>query len=168
MEYWDIYDKDGHFTGRKKGKYEKWGEDEYHLATEVWVINSKKQILIQQRSEKCQLLPGIWALTTGRVVSGETTRQGCIRELKEELGIEAKEEECNLVKSLLKNRLGMIWDIYFLRKDVELEDVTLQKEEVSTVKLVNTDEFRDMLKEGIMCEYEEIYELLDIIDNLEA
>ena len=93
MQYWDIYDKDGHFTGRKKGKYEKWGEDEYHLATEVWVINSKKQILIQQRSEKCQLLPGIWALTTGRVVSGETTRQGCIRELKEELGIEAKEEE---------------------------------------------------------------------------
>ena len=130
-------------------------------------INSKKQILIQQRSEKCQLLPGIWALTTGRVVSGETTRQGCIRELKEELGIEAKEEECNLVKSLLKNRLGMIWDIYFLRKDVELEDVTLQKEEVSRVKLVNTDEFRDMLKEGIMCEYSEVYELLDIIDELD-
>lgn len=38
MEYWDIYDKDGHFTGRKKGKYEKWGEDEYHLATEGWII----------------------------------------------------------------------------------------------------------------------------------
>ena len=167
MEYWDIYDKDGNFTGKKKGKYEKWDKDEYHLATEVWVINSKKQILIQQRSEKCQLLPGIWALTTGRVVSGETTRQGCIRELKEELGIEAKEEECNLVKSLLKNRLGMIWDIYFLRKDVELEDVTLQKEEVSRVKLVNTDEFRDMLKEGIMCEYSEVYELLDIIDELD-
>jgi 8-oxo-dGTP diphosphatase len=167
MEYWDIYDKDGNFTGRKKGKYEKWDKDEYHLATEVWVINSKKQILIQQRSEKCQLLPGIWALTTGRVVFGETTRQGCIRELKEELGIEAKEEECNLVKSLLKNRLGMIWDIYFLSKDVELEDVTLQKEEVSRVKLVNTDEFRDMLKEGIMCEYSEVYELLDIIDELD-
>ena len=167
MEYWDIYDKDGNFTGRKKGKYEKWDKDEYHLATEVWVINSKKQILIQQRSEKCQLLPGIWALTTGRVVSGETTRQGCIRELKEELGIEAKEEECNLVKSLLKNRLGMIWDIYFLSKDVELEDVTLQKEEVSRVKLVNTDEFSDMLKEGIMCEYSEVYELLDIIDELD-
>ena len=56
MEYWDIYDKDGHFTGRKKGKYEKWGEDEYHLATEGWIINSNKQILVQQRSNKCQLL----------------------------------------------------------------------------------------------------------------
>ena len=51
MEYWDIYDKDGHFTGRKKGKYEKWGEDEYHLATEGWIINSNKQILVQQRSK---------------------------------------------------------------------------------------------------------------------
>ena len=166
MEYWDIYDKNGKFTGRKKGKYEKWEEDEYHLATEVWVINSKKQILIQQRSNNCQLLPGVWALTTGRVISGETTRQGCVRELKEELGVNITEDECKLVKSYLKNRLGMIWDIYFVRKDINLEDVVLQKEEVAKVKLVNTNEFRDMLKEGIMCEYDEIYDLLDIIDNL--
>ena len=99
MEYWDIYDKDGNFTGRKKGKYEKWSKDEYHLATEVWVINSKKQILIQKRSDKCEILPSMWALTTGRVVSGETTRQGCIREFREELGINASEDECKLVKS---------------------------------------------------------------------
>ena len=99
MEYWDIYDKDGNFTGRKKGKYEKWDKDEYHLATEVWVINSKKQILIQQRSEKCQLLPGIWALTTGRVVSGETTRQGCIRELKEETGLNVIEIKNRLIEN---------------------------------------------------------------------
>ena len=26
MEYWDIYDKDRNFTGKKKGKYEKWNE----------------------------------------------------------------------------------------------------------------------------------------------
>ena len=111
MEYWDIYDKDGNFTGRKKGKYEKWSKDEYHLATEVWVINSKKQILIQKRSDKCEILPSMWALTTGRVVSGETTRQGCIRELREELGINASEDEGKLVRSYLKNRLGMIREI---------------------------------------------------------
>ena len=110
----------------------------------------------------------IYELPAGLVDSDDDNfEETVIRELKEELGIEAKEEECNLVKSLLKNRLGMIWDIYFLRKDVELEDVTLQKEEVSRVKLVNTDEFRDMLKEGIMCEYSEIYELLDIVDKLD-
>ena len=109
----------------------------------------------------------MWALTTGRVVSGETTRQGCIRELREELGINASEDECKLVKSYLKNRLGMIWDIYFIRKDIELKNITLQKDEVSRAKFVDTDEFRQMLKEGIMCEYSEIYELLDIVDKLD-
>ena len=102
MEYWDIYDKDGHFTGRKKGKYEKWGEDEYHLATEGWIINSNKQILVQQRSNKCQLLPGMWALTTGRIISGENTREGCVREFREELGIHIDKDECKLVKSFMK------------------------------------------------------------------
>ena len=151
MEYWDIYDKDGHFTGRKKGKYEKWGEDEYHLATEGWIINSNKQILVQQR-----------------IISGENTREGCVREFREELGIHIDKDECKLVKSFMKNRLGMIWDIYFIRKDVNLDELVLQEEEVARAKFVNTNEFREMLKEGIMCEYEEIYELLDIIDNLEA
>lgn len=165
MEYWDIYDKDRNFTGKKKGKYEKWNEGEYHLATEVWVINSKKQILVQQRSDKCEILPGVWALTTGRVISGETTRQGCVRELREELGITVKEEDCELAGTYFKTRLGMIWDIYFVRKDVELDQIVLQEEEVARVKLVSTDEFREMLREGIMYEYDEIYDLLDIIDN---
>lgn len=166
MEYWDIYDKNGNFTGRKKGKYEKWEKDEYHLATEGWIINSKKQILIQQRSDKCQLLPGMWALTTGRVISGETTKQGCVREFKEELGLKVDEKELKLVKSLMKNRLGMIWDIYFIRKNINIENLVLQEEEVAKVKLVTTSEFRQMLKEGIMCSYDEICDLLNIIDEL--
>lgn len=166
MEYWDIYDIDGNFTGRKKGKYEKWETYEYHLATEGWIINSKKQILVQQRSSKCQLLPNMWALTTGRVISGETTKEGCVREFKEELGLNINQNECKLVKSFMKNRLGMIWDIYFIRKDIDIKKLVLQKEEVTRVKLVTTDEFRKMLDEKIMCEYDEIYDMLKMIDEL--
>ena len=33
MEYWDIYDKDRNFTGKKKGKYEKWNEGEIGRAS---------------------------------------------------------------------------------------------------------------------------------------
>lgn len=110
-------------------------------------------------------MPGVWALTTGRVISGETTRQGCVRELKEELGITVEEEDCELAGTYFKTRLGMIWDIYFVRKDINLKDIVLQEEEVARVKFVSTDEFREMLKEGTMYEYEEIYDLLDAIDN---
>ena len=103
----------------------------------------------------------------GRGRRGEFERE-CGREFREELGIHIDKDECKLVKSFMKNRLGMIWDIYFIRKDVNLDELVLQEEEVARAKFVNTNEFRNMLKEGIMCEYQEIYELLDIIDNLEA
>ena len=163
MEYWDIYDKDRNFSGKKKGKYETWYEGEYHLAAEGWIINSKKEILVQQRSQMCAILPGVWALTTGRVIAGETTLQGCIREFKEELGIDVKTEELRLMDTYTKG--DMIWDIYFVRKDVSLEDIVLQEEEVARVKFVDTLEFRQMLDEGIMYKYDEIYELLDFVDN---
>lgn len=163
MEYWDIYDENRNFTGKKKGKYETWYEGEYHLAVEGWIINSKKEILVQQRSQKCEILPGIWALTTGRVISGETTSQGCIREFKEELGITIKKEELKLVQT--HSKIDMIWDIYFIRKDVDLDDIVLQEEEVSKVKFVNTCQFKEMLDDNTMYKYDGIYELLDIVDN---
>ena len=45
----------------------------------------------------------------------------------------------------MKNRLGMIWDIYFIRKDVNIDELVLQEEEVARAKFVNTNEFRNML-----------------------
>lgn len=164
MEYWDIYKKDRTFTGKKKGKYEQWQDDEYHLGCEVWIINSNKEILIQKRSSKCAILPGKWAMTTGRVVSEETTKSGCVRELKEELGIDVKAKECKLVTSYIN--LNIIWDIYFVRKDIDLRDIVLQEEEVSQVKLASTDEIKSMIQKDIMYKYSEIYKLLDIVDNL--
>ena len=166
-ELWDIYDENKNKTGRtairdvtilQKG--------EYHIVVTGIILNSKNEILISKRATN-KKFGGMWECNGGSILAGETSKEGILRELKEELGVNITEDECKLVKSYLKNRLGMIWDIYFLSKDVELEDVTLQKEEVSRVKLVNTDEFRDMLKEGIMCEYSEVYELLDIIDELD-
>lgn len=163
MEYWDIYKKDRTFTGNKKGKYEIWDEGEYHLGCEVWIVNSKKEILIQKRSDKCAILPGKWAMTTGRIVSGETTLKGSIRELKEELGIKVDEEELIFINTYIN--LDIIWDIYFIKKDINLDEVVLQEEEVSEVKLASVDEIKDMLKNNMMYKYEEIYDLLDIVDK---
>ncbi len=63
------------------------GPGEYHPAMEAWIKNSRGEILIQQRSVECEILPGAWGLTTGRMIAGESTQQGCIREIREELGL---------------------------------------------------------------------------------
>ena len=93
MELWDVYDKKGRKTGALKEKEADYLPGEYHLAVEAWVFNRRREILIQQRSWHREILPGKWSLTTGRIIAGEDSEQGCVRELKEELGIQVKQKE---------------------------------------------------------------------------
>ncbi len=100
MEYWDVCDQNGRRTGAIRPKGASYAAGEFHPAIEAWVINSRSEILIQQRSMQCEILPGVWALTTGRMLAGEGTAQGCIRELREELGITVTPEQLTFVGSL--------------------------------------------------------------------
>ena len=73
VEYWDICDSEGNLTGHVVPKGTAFGEGEYHLAMEAWIVSSNRQILIQRRAESCEVLGGVWGLTTGRMVAGEDT-----------------------------------------------------------------------------------------------
>ena len=87
MEYWEVCNACGDRTGQIRPKGAFFGPGEYHPAMEAWIKNSRGEILIQQRSVECEILPGAWGLTTGRMIAGESTQQGCIREIREELGL---------------------------------------------------------------------------------
>ena len=52
MEYWDIYDKDGNFTGKIIEKGTAFLPGEYHKAVEIWIINKDGNLLLQKR-ERC-------------------------------------------------------------------------------------------------------------------
>ncbi len=84
MEYWEVCNACGDRTGQIRPKGAFFGPGEYHPAMEAWIKNSRGEILIQQRSVECEILPGAWGLTTGRMIAGESTQQGCIREIREE------------------------------------------------------------------------------------
>ena len=77
MERWDIYDERAEKTGKIVNKGEALLPHEFHLAAEVWILNGKGQVLVQQRSCNCEILPGVWGLTTGRMRMAEDTRTGC-------------------------------------------------------------------------------------------
>lgn len=158
MEYWDIYDVNGNKTNKIRKKGDKLEQGEYHLAMEAWIVNSNGNILIQKRSEKCEILPGVWGLTTGRMISGENTIEGCIREVKEEIGLNISKEDLNFVRRIF--RTDLIWDIYLIKKDVEINQLNLQENEVSEVKWVSIDEFNKMLDEGSLFKYPEIQEVI--------
>jgi isopentenyldiphosphate isomerase len=56
----------------------------------ILLVNSRKELLLQQRSAGKETYPLYWSgAAAGHVDSGETYEQAAIRELAEELGVEA-------------------------------------------------------------------------------
>lgn len=87
MEICDIFDGSGTPTGKKVQRGTVLSEGEYYLAVQVWIKNQTGNYLIQQRAWHLASGPGMWATTAGYVLSGEESRAGAIREVKEELGL---------------------------------------------------------------------------------
>ena len=160
MEFWDLVDEQGRFlrTVRSDSKLKK---EEYHFAVEIWPINSQGEILLQKRSVFCEVLPGVWGLTTGRVQAGETTIQGAVRELREELSLFAAEKELIFLKRIVrKDGTHLIWDVFSYKTDVQTSTLCLQPEEVEDVCWILPEKVIQMAEEGNVYRYPEFYEIL--------
>ncbi|WP_315080024.1 NUDIX domain-containing protein [uncultured Clostridium sp.] len=163
-ELLDIYDKNGKKTGVIKKRGAELKEDEYNFAIELWVVNSKNEILIQKRASCRKVLPNVWGMTTGYIKSGEDTKNGCIREAKEEIDLKILKEDFNLICNLIHG--NTMWDVFAVKKDYDISKASLQKEEVSEVKWVSVNEFKRMVNEGKAFKYPEIYDILNKIQEL--
>lgn len=86
MEKWDLYNAKREKSGITMCRGEIIPKGLYHLSVSVWIVNQQGQYLLSQRHPKKQY-PLYWECTGGSVFSGETSLQGAIREVKEELGI---------------------------------------------------------------------------------
>ncbi|MDD2218386.1 MAG: NUDIX domain-containing protein [Eubacteriales bacterium] len=168
MEYWDVYDRNGVFTGRKLLKGSVFGKNEYHFAVEAWLINDNNELLIQQRSYECELLPGHWALTTGRITSGEDTVNGCIREVKEELGIDITSNDMRHLARFVRDENHIIWDIFLIKSNTPIHEMSLQKSEVIGAKWVSITEFKSLINQNNVFVYSEIEDIVVKIENLIA
>lgn len=164
MELWDIYDRQGNRTGRTGIKGQPLGTDEYQLVVEAWVINANFEILLQRRSPNCRILPNVWCHTTGRITAGESSLQGCMREVQEELGVEILPDEIHFLQRISRDdNTHMIWDIFLIRKNIRDTEFKLQPSEVAAVKWVSEAAFRQMIHSGECFQYPEIFDVLDQI-----
>lgn len=143
-EIWDILAQDGKQTGNTIKKGEPIPEGFYHLGADVWIINSKNQILIQKRSPKKRQSPNVWAMTGGSVIRGETSLQTVERETQEELGIKLNRNDIQFIKHY---KTGTVWlDTYFIRQDVDLQDIVMQEDEVCDVKWATYEEVEELFE----------------------
>lgn len=143
MELRDLYDENKKLTGEKIYKGQDVPKGCYYITVVVFIQNSKNEFLLQKRVKKKD---GKWATTGGHPVSGETSRQGIITEIKEELGIDILEKNIKLFKTI-KTEDDFV-DIYYLKEDIDINKVRIQKEEVSAVKWATINDIEKMIEEG--------------------
>lgn len=121
----------------------------------IFIQNSNKDFLIQKRSQKKN---GKYGITSGHVQENEQNKQGAIREIREELGLNVKEDELKLFYT--KQDQKSMYNLYFLKKDFDINNLILQKEEVESVKWCTKDEIESLIADGDFFETQiEAYEI---------
>ena len=146
-EYFDILNSNGTFSGNVASRKECHEKGFWHRAVIMFVINKEGKVLLQKRSANKKMWPNLWDITSGgHVLAGELSYQAVIREAREELNLDVKKEELTYVgcftsedvKSNIINR--HFNDFFIVEKDINIEDITLQKEEVQDIKWFTKEE----------------------------
>lgn len=144
-ELWDIYDKNKKKTGRTAERgVDQLKEGEYHIVVTGIIMNSKNEILISKRAEY-KKHGGMWECNGGSILKGETSLEGILRELKEELGIEFTEKEAIFLKGIRRDKTPPDFkDIWLFKSDVEESKITFPDGESTECKWVSIERFMDM------------------------
>ena len=157
-EYWDIYDENRVFQNRTIRRGDPFQEGEYYICCEVWIQNSNGELLITKRHPS-KKAGGLWEFVGGGVLAGETTAQAAVREVKEEIGVSIKENE--LVLFHVYRQKNYFMDIYLVKKDVAIADITLDENETVDAKWVPEKELQVMIEsESLVRSVARRYEIL--------
>lgn len=150
MEIRDLYDENKRLTGQTIRKGEKVPSGAYIIIVKVFIENKDGKLLLQKRNKNIYG-GGKWAITSGHPKSGESSLEGAITEVYEELGIDISSENLELIDTMVEE--NVISDVYRVVMNIDLKDIKLQKEEVSEVKFASYDETLELIEKGMFFKF---------------
>ena len=147
MEILDIVDEYGNPTGEQVERKEAHTLGIRHRTAHVWIVRKKHgklQILLQKRSPEKDSYPGCYDISSaGHIPAGVDFIPSALRELREELGVEAAPEDlvyCGQRRFAFQEEFhgkpfhdNQVSNVYLLWLDREAEAFVLQQEEISEV-----------------------------------
>ena len=136
----DLYDINGSKTDKTYHKGDVIPKGYYPMVVMVVIRNSKGEFLMQKRA---LTKGGDWGVTGGHPKSGETPLEGIITEVKEELGLDFSKE--NFIEYDSGCDGQECYKMYFVNKDIDLDKIDIQKEELSEVKWFSMKELQNMV-----------------------
>lgn len=145
MEILSVYDDLGNLTNKTVVRGSKLNllNNEHIAVAVIFIENSEGKFLIQKTSiEK----GNEFSTTGGHVLFGETPIEAVIRETKEEIGLELQQNEIKSLGYLLYDM--PLRFIFYVKKDVDIKQLTLQDEEVEYVTYMSKEEIEEIIKCG--------------------
>lgn len=153
MEIWDLYTDERMRTDKTMMRGDRVPEGYYRIVVHICIFNSEGKMLIQQRQPFKKGWPDKWDITVGgSAVSGDDSRSAAHRELLEELGLSLPFD--SLRPMLTVNFDGGFDDVYLIRRDVDVDTLVLQPEEVKTVRWASLAEILEMIDSGEFIPYD--------------
>ncbi len=137
MEYRDLYDENKNLTGEKISINDEIPKGKYINTVVIFIENDRGELLLQINKKY-----NLWSTTGGHPKSGESSIDGIITEVKEELGIDISNDKLILFKTI-KTEDDFV-DLYYLKKDIDLMDIN-RNEEVGEVGWFDEDEILEMI-----------------------
>ena len=141
MEIWELVNADGEPTGvlYERGSKQEIPEGLYFRVVEVWTMIGNKLLVTQRHPSKWMGLK--WEVTGGGVVVGESLREAAVRELFEETGVKAEQNE---IVELGVRKFGAAMVSSFILRLSSMPEFNFDVNEVVGYRLVSKNEFVNM------------------------
>lgn len=139
----DLYDINSIRTGKTYYKGDSIPDGYYPMVVMAVIRNSKGEFLMQRR---VKAKGGDWGVTGGHPKSGETPIEGIITEVKEELGLDFSKDDFIEYDSGCDGK--DCYKMYLVNKDIDLSDITIQKDELTEVRWFSMEELDNMVSTG--------------------
>ncbi|MGI8551558.1 MAG: NUDIX hydrolase [Dehalococcoidia bacterium] len=152
----DVLSESGLRTGEILPRAEIHRLGKHHRAVHLYIFNSKNEVLLQKRALTVDHFPSFFSVSVlGHVNAGEFSADTVKREVEEELGIDASEWRIDFLFSYFQEAIlsetyvdRQFNDVYFTRASIRPKAVHFDRSEVSEVKYVSFERFREMVLDG--------------------
>tara|TARA_B100001741_G_C16113576_1_gene396666 strand:+ start:16 stop:567 length:552 start_codon:yes stop_codon:yes gene_type:complete len=152
-EFLEVYSPEGTKTGQKKSKSEIHRKGLFHSTVHVWIFTEEGNILIQKRSKKKELNPGVWDVSVaGHVKFNENIKKAAKRETLEETGININTKD--LLKIGVYRSINIhptaidkeFFHTYILKIDKNSINLDYKNNEVDDLKFISIEEMESLIK----------------------
>lgn len=149
MELLDVLNPDGEKSGKVTERGVAHRKGAYHATAHVWIARERKgggfDLLLQKRSRIKDSFPGCYDISAaGHIPAGADALSAALRELEEELGIQADEGRLEYVGDCESEFRGNFHGkpffnhersrVYLYREPVDISRLKLQESEVESVR----------------------------------